>query len=166
MKSIIFVLLAGLILCGCGFLKHGQILCDKNSRCENFTIENGLSLRYKEIVYRYFHGRRILVLTCTVENNSNNQLLFDRRSFSIISNKEKYELQPWMIYKNSKLQTMPDTFSLKRGEIYMEYVFDFKSENKITRKKFYKFFLSDTLRLEYANGDQKNNVLRFIGRKD
>lgn len=166
MKTIIIALLAGsMLVCSCCILpKYGQIICKENKRCGNLTLNNGLFLRFKEVHYFFSFRRNSIVFTCELENDSGKRLVFDPQPFSITSKEYEYNLM--RSYNWRKTSLFPDTFGLAPGEYDRYHVLYFRSKNKMSRKEFKKFYVSDTLKLVFANDDKKETVLRFVGREN
>jgi hypothetical protein len=167
MKAILMMLLAGSMwVCSCQLVKHGQIICKEKKGCENFTVNNGLTLRFKEAEYSFSFRRNDVAFFCELKNNSGNPLIFNRQFFSIVSKEYEYNVMPGSTYKNGKRRLFPDTISLAPGEFDKDFVLYFRSKNTMSRKGFRKFCFSDTLKLMFANADKKDTVLQLIGRED
>ena len=164
MNPIFLILLAGsTLVCSCRLVKYAQIVCKEKSQCENFTLNNGLSLRFEEAFYSFSFRRNNVEFRCELENNSGNRLLFNRQHFSIVSKENEYHVMPGSTYKNGKRRFYPDTIGLAPGESDTYFILYFKPKKGISRKEFKKSCARDTLSLVYANGDKKETILRLTG---
>jgi hypothetical protein len=163
MKTILMMLLTGsMLVCSCRLVKYAQIVCKKKSQCENFTLNNGLSLRFDEAYYSFSRRRNNVVFVCELENNSDNRLIFNRQHFSIVSKENEYYVMPGSTYKNGKRHFYPDTIDLAPGEYDKHFLLYFRPK-RISKKEFKKCCVGDTLQLVFANGDKKDTILRLTG---
>lgn len=157
------VLLTSPVLCNSGYPDRGRFICvSKEKDCITYNTDNHLSMSFSSGHFQYFNKRCVVGIFGAVENHTDSVLHFDRQNFQLNSNQQEYELHMRKIMKNSKHITLPDTFSLRPGEVDDVYVFEFWSKNKMSRQEYYKILAGDTVNLIFSRSAAKDTILRMI----
>ena len=162
------LLLAGMLLvsplvCSKRYPDHANIICDR-ADCKTYMTHNNLTIRFEflESYYHYFLDRSAIGIQCHVENNTNYTLLFDRRNFSIRSNKQEYVLEPYgELTKRGSVENWQDQLRVTPGQF--RYNFEFRSKSKMSEKEYNKLIAADTISFEYSGNDHKDLIFRMTG---
>ena len=145
---------------------RGRFICvSKKNKCLTFNTDNHLNLSFSRGHFHYYYRRCFIGFFCSVENRTDSVLHFDRRNFTVNSNQKEYELNKRMIMKNNKLITLPDTFSLRPGDVEDVYIFQFSAKDKMSYKEYNKLLANDTVNLIYS-GSTKDTILRMVPRTE
>ena len=77
----------------------------------------------------------VIGLFCTIINEGNNSIYFNRESFRLLSKKVIYKLNPLMALKHrfGGLQRVPNQFYIKGGDS-IKYSISFESDFKFSKK--------------------------------
>jgi hypothetical protein len=137
----------------------GKIICSE-SGCKDFRKVNGLWVVFTGVKYSYRGKKSTVKVFCSFTNNTNDTLLFNRRSLSISSDTSEYILQPRVGWERGVFKEIPDTILRIEPWPYgkdVHYSFEFTSKNKMSRK----LMGSDTLRFQYSGGEQTTTLFRI-----
>ncbi|WP_133054813.1 hypothetical protein [Niastella populi] len=142
---------------------HAYFICSR-SNCQVFKTAN---LPDIEFVYaRFFRldREKSIGIGCNLINSSADTLLFDKRAFSVSSKYAQYEAVSSEGAPGYSEYIMPDTIKLAPGRKKYNFIFAFRSKNKMSKKEYSNILFRDTITFGYARGDRYDTVLQLIGR--
>jgi len=139
--------------------RFGKIICSQPG-CKDFRKINGLWIDCTGIKYSYKRKKSTVKVFCSLTNNTNDTLFFNRRSFFISSDTSEYILQPRIEWEGGLPKNFPDTAFRIPPWPYgkdVPYSFEFTAKNKMSRK----LMESDTLRFQFSGEAQPTTIFRI-----
>jgi hypothetical protein len=143
---------------------HANFICTRLD-CQRFKTNNLLDV---EFVYaRFFHldKEKSIGIGCTLINTTRDTLLFNKHDFRVSSKYGEYEAVSSERSPGYSMHIMPDTIRVAPGRKMYDYIFAFRSKNKMSKKEYADIIGSDTITFEYS-GNNRDTVLQLIGRYD
>lgn len=104
----------------------------------------------------------IIGLFCTIKNEGNDSILFNRESFQLISKKLIYKLRPLLTLKHKYggLQMLSNQFYIKGGDS-IKYSISFESDSKFSKKDYDNLVVMDTVSLVLVQNDSIKLIAKF-----
>jgi hypothetical protein len=165
MKLILIgMLLASQVVCNRGNPDRAHTICKNDGyECTTYTIDNKLTVYFWSRTYSYLNRQSAITFMCEVRNETGSPLLFDRRNYSIRSNREEYVLEPARKATSSEFVFFKDTLRIPPGSKINVPVFQFLSKNKMSHLEYKQLIANDTVSFEYARSNQKDTIFRLYG---
>lgn len=163
MKSICLILsfvTCTQFVCNNGYPDEARIGSDHLSH-NSLRLSNDLQIEFTRSTYHFFHKRSTIGVFCNVINRTSDTLFLNRENFTIENRKQVYLRTPFGVAHNLKIIAYPNVVKIDPNS-HFEYVFSYRSQNKMSYNEYMDIIKNDTAVLNYTYDNKIEKLIDII----